>query len=476
VQIFIIIIYIIKSKVIAIFLGPAGMGIIGLLTSTIGLIGGLTNFGLGTSAIKDVARINSTGNQYHIATIIIVLKRWIWITGTLGTLAMLGFSYWLSELTFGNHNYTLAFVWISITLLFNQLSTGQLVILQGMRKFQYLAKANLTGNAMGLIFTVPLFYSYGMDAIVPSIIITSILSLSLSWYFARKIKIEPIQISMIRTFAEGKKMLTMGFIISMSSLITLGATYCVYIFISKTGGVEEVGLYSAGFAIINTYVGLIFTAMATDYYPRLSSMAQNNELCKQTINQQAEIGVLILAPIIIVFLVFIQWMVIILYSNKFIAINEMIHWAAMGMLFKAASWSIAFILLAKGASNLFFWNELIGNIYGLGLNLLGYYFLGLTGLGISFIVTSLIYLVQVFFLTKIKYKFNFDYAFIRIFAFQFLMAISCFIIVKTLGNPYAYLGGIGLIIISSWFSYKELDKRLGLKGIISSFKNRFLTK
>ena len=126
--------------------------------------------------------------------------------------------------------------------------------------------------------------------------------------------------------------------------------------------------------------------MGTDYYPRLSAVAQNNKLSKQTINQQAEVALLILAPILIVFLVFINYVVIILYSKQFIAVNSMIYWAALGMVFKAASWSVAFLFLAKGASKLFFWNELITNIYLLGLNLLGYYFMGLTGLGLSFLI------------------------------------------------------------------------------------------
>jgi O-antigen/teichoic acid export membrane protein len=158
-------------------------------------------------------------------------------------------------------------------------------------------------------------------------------------------------------------MLQMGFMISLSGLLAVGASYIVRIFISRTGGVEQVGLYNAGFAIINTYVGLVFTAMATDYYPRLSAVAHDNRLCKQTINQQAEIAILILAPILVVFLTFINWVVILLYSRQFIAVNGMIYWAALGMFFKAASWSIAFIFLAKGSSKLFFWNELIANIY-----------------------------------------------------------------------------------------------------------------
>jgi len=214
-------------------------------------------------------------------------------------------------------------------------------------------------------------------------------------------------------------MLTMGFMISLSGLIGIGASYLVRIFINRTGSVADVGLYNAGFTIINSYVGLIFTAMATDYYPRLSAVANNNQLSKQTINQQAEIALLILAPILIVFLVFINWVIILLYSRQFIAVNGMIYWAALGMFFKAASWAIAFVFLAKGASKLFFWNELIVNIYILILNILGYHYWGLTGLGLSFLVGYFLYLVQVYIFAQLKYDFSYDRSFVRIFGFNF---------------------------------------------------------
>ena len=476
VQVFNIVISIIRSKFIAVLLGPTGMGIAGLLTSTTSLIGGLTNFGLGTSAVKNVAAANVTGNQTRIAIVITVLKRWVWITGILGFLVTLGLSPWLSELTFGNHNYTLAFIWISITLLFAQLTTGQLVVLQGMRKLQYLAKANLAGSSIGLIITVPLYFLFGLDAIVPVIVIASLISLSLSWYFARKVKIKVIQVSPIRTLAEGKSMLAMGFMISMSGMISLGASYIVRIYISNIGGVDQAGLYYAGFTIITTYVGLIFTAMETDYYPRLSAVASNNELCKKTINQQAEIALLIMGPIIMVFLTFIQWVVIVLYSNKFISINEMLHWAALGLYFKAVSVSIAFILLAKGASKLFFWNEVISNFNILVLNLLGYHFMGLTGLGISFLVGYMFYLIQMFILSKRKFEFSFSSTLIRIFIIQFLLAIGSFIAVRFLSNPYPYIIGVVLILVSSSYSYRELDKRIGVKTVINRAVNKYSRK
>lgn len=462
VQIFNIIIAIIRSKFVAVLLGPAGMGVVGLLNSSTGLISALTNFGLSTSSVKNVAVANATKDQTRVARVVTVIRRWVWITGLLGTLVTVALAPWLSELTFGNGDYTLSFIWISITLLFTQLSKGQLVILQGMRKLQYLAKANLLGSLIGLIINVPLYYLWGINAIVPAIISASIVSLLLSWYFADKVKIETIKVSKARTIAEGKDMLFMGFMISISGLITLGASYVVRIFISNVGGVEQVGLYSAGFTIVTTYVGLIFTTMSTDYYPRLSAVAHNNELCKEIINQQAEIAILILAPIIMIFLVYIDWIVVLLYSKRFIEVSGMIHWAAFGMLFKAVSWSIAFILLAKGATKVFFWNELLTNAYMLGLNILGYTLGGLEGLGISFMMSYVLYLLQVFVLARAKYSFNFSKELSEVLIVQLLLATICFLNVKVLVNPINYIIGSCLIILSVAYSFKELNRRLNI--------------
>ena len=363
VQVFQIIISVIRSKFVAVLLGPAGMGVVGLLTSTTGFVSALTNFGLGTSAVKNISESNATQNEQRIATVITVMRRMVWITGLIGAIITLVLSPWLSQVTFGSKDYTLAFVWISITLLFNQLSTGQMVLLQGLRKLQNLAKANLFGSIVGLFVTVPLYYKFGVNGIVPVIILTSITTLFFSWYFANKVKVKSVKVTKDITIKEGKEMLVMGFAISLSGLATVASAYLLRIYISRTGDVADVGLYTAGFTIIGTYVGMIFTAMGTDYYPRLSAVAHSNELCKRSMNQQAEIALLILAPILIAFLVFINWAVILLYSTQFIAVTGMVYWAALGMFFKAGSWAVAFVFLAKGASRLFFWNEFIGSFY-----------------------------------------------------------------------------------------------------------------
>jgi O-antigen/teichoic acid export membrane protein len=468
VQVILIIISIIRSKFIAILLGSAGLGILGLLTTSINLIGNLTNFGLATSAVRDVSSANSEADHNRVAIVIAVLNRWVWITGLLGTFVVLILSPWLSKFAFGNKNYIGSFVLISISLLFTQLNSGQLVVLQGLQKVKFLAKASLIGSVFGLIITVPIYYFLGIDGIVPAFLIASLFSFLVSRFFVNKINLTFVKVSREETINEGKKMLKMGFMISLGSLLVGFSSYLIQIFISKNGGVEQVGLFTAGFAIINTYVGLIFTAMSTDYFPRLSAVSYSNELCKKSINQQAEIAVLILGPILIGFLVFIKWVIILLYSNKFVAVEDMILWAALGVFFKAASWSIGYLILAKGNSKLFFWNELLSNTYVLGLNILGYYFYGLEGLGMSFLMGYFFYLVHIFIMSNLKYEFSFNKSFLQIFGVQFLVAVSCFIVVKFVNNPYSYFIGSGLIVISCWQSYKELDKRLDINNLIKS--------
>jgi O-antigen/teichoic acid export membrane protein len=467
VQVLNILIQLIRSKVVAVLLGPTGMGIAGLLTATTGLVQSSTNFGLGTSAIKDIAGANESGDVQRMSRVATVFRRLVWITGLLGMLSCLVLAPWLSELTFGNRQYAVSFALLSITLLLTQLNNGQMVLLQGTRKLKELAKANVWGTTVGFIVTLPFYYWLGLKGIIPALIGTAIIVLLISIYFSRNIQLPEIKVSRTETFEQGKYMLRMGIIVSLSSLLTLAFSYLVRLYIGRTGGVAEVGLYNAGFAIINTYVGMVFSAMGTDYYPRLATVAHDNERCAKTINQQAEIALLILAPVLIGFILFMKPLVLIMYSNKFVPITGMLYWAALGMFFKAASWVVAFVFLAKGANKLFFWSELIANVYVLVFNLLGYHFLGLTGMGISFALAYLCYLMQVYILAKRAYRFSFRPLFKKHFAIQMGLAIVVFVILQFFKPLQAYLLGGAIFIVSTVWTVVQLNKRLGLKALLT---------
>lgn len=470
VQIFNIIIAIVRSKAVAILLGPIGMGYIGLFNSTIQFVSSLTNFGISISAIKTISQIPSQNEETRLSIVITTLKKLVWITGLLGTFFTLIFSSGLSEFAFNTDKYSKDFRILSIVVLLTQLSSGHNTILQGTRNYKLLGKANILGAAIGLLVTLPLYYFFKFQGIVPALIITAAVSLFFTWTFSKRTKIPKINLSLKQVFLEGREMLWMGIMLSLSNIIALAVSYIMRIYIGKEGGIDQVGLYNAGFAIINTYVGMIFTAMASEYYPRLSGVATDFKLYKDVINRQAELVVLILAPIILIFIVYIEWGVILLYSKDFLEVKEMIQWAAFGMIFKAGSWAVAFIFLAKGATKTFFWNELIANTYMLALNLFCYHMYGLKGLGMSFLISYILYLLQVLLLTKVKYHFSFIFSFYKIFIFQIILIIICFIVTITLVGFYVYFIGSLLIFISSLYSFTELNKRLGIKDLILNIR------
>ena len=456
----------------AVLLGPAGIGVLGLLNSTILLISSLTNFGLGISGVKDIAAANETKNTQRIAKIVGVVNRLVWFTGIFGALITLVLSSWLSEIAFGSSEYTMAFIWLSATVLLKQLASGQFVILQGLRRLKDLAKAHMIGSALGLLVSIPLYYYLRLDGIVPGLIVTAIFTYVVAQYFGNKVKTENISITSEEVKLEGKGMMVMGFMLSLSGIMVLGESYAIRIFINNVGGVEQVGLYNAGFALVSTYVGLLFTAMETDYYPRLSAVATDKEKSNLLVNQQTEIALLILAPVLAVFLIFIDWVIIILYSSEFLEANVMIYWAFLGMFFKVPAWVVGFLFIAKGESKLFFWSELISNLYLLGLNLIGYYYWGLTGLGISFLVSYILYLIQVYLIARTKYDFTFHGSFIKIFSIQFALALVCFVIIKFFETPWTNIIGVPFILISAWYSFKELDKRMNLKELLNNYRKK----
>ena len=206
VQVFNILIGLVRSKIIAVLLGPAGIGIAGLFTATTGLISGLTNFGLGTSAVKNIASAYVTGDDTKVSRVVIIMRKLVWITGLIGAIVTLLLSNRLSQITFGDESYTLGFMWLSITLLLNQLTSGENVLLQGTRRLHFLAKASLIGSLLSLIVSTPLYYFLRIDGIVPALILTSITTFFVAKYFTRKISIEKILISNDQMVGESKNM------------------------------------------------------------------------------------------------------------------------------------------------------------------------------------------------------------------------------------------------------------------------------
>lgn len=466
VQVINILVSIIRSKFVAVLLGTTGVGILSLLQSTTGLIGTLTSLGINMSAVRDISEANGTGDHKRIAHVYTIFNRWIWFTGSAGLLATLLLSPWLSKWTFGNEDFTLSFILLSCTLLLGELCNGQLALLQGLQKMKEMAQANVKGAIIGLFVSIPLYYWLGIKGIVPTLILSSITALLLSWSYSRKIKIERAKISARDTFRGGLTIAKLGFLMTLSSFISYFVAYLTNTFINRTGNLEDVGLYQAGWNITSKYVELVFTAMVVDYFPRLSKVNHDKAQVGEVVNQQAEIAVLILSPILITLLSTAPLVIHILYTKEFLPAVGFIEWVVVGVLFKAMSWCLGFVPLAKGDGKTYFWKEFFSSLIILACNLTGYYVGGISGLGAAFAISNILVFILVHEICVRKYDLHLTPMFRKVFILHLSLCVAAFLFALKFGFPYAYFSGAALLMVVGWHSWKTLDKQMDLKKMI----------
>nr|WP_314896479.1 oligosaccharide flippase family protein [uncultured Flavobacterium sp.] len=317
-----------------------------------------------------------------------------------------------------------------------------------------------------------MYYYYRIDAIVPTIIVASLASLLFSFYYSKKIQFEKIIVSNKQLTTAGKSIIKLGILLTLSGLLTLVTTYLIQIYVGKQGGIEQVGFYNAGFTLLNSYVGIIFTAMSTDYFPRLASISDENEKVRTSVILQSFISILIITPIIILFLTLIPLIVKIIYTPAFISIIPMVCFGILAMLFKAVSWSMGYILIAKGDSKMFMKTAVGFNIISLFLNVLGYYFYGLEGLGFSFLVYYLIHFFGLKIITKKRYDFYFDNDFYKIYLICILMCIATFLF-RYIPNPILKYSLMSVMVLISFvFVLFQMNKKMELKGLFNAIIKR----
>ena len=439
VQLFNILIGVVRNKIVSILLGPAGMGIVGLLTSSTSTITGFTNCGLTISAMKNIAVAYKNEDMDELGRVLYVVKRLLWCTGILATFLCVLLCKQLSIWAFGNEDFKYSFCFLSVSLLFTQLTAGNQMIIKGCRQIRMYAKANIIGNFLSLFITVPLYFIWGINAIVPVLILLSLSTFLVSYYYQRKLLIKEEKVDT----QEFKK---------VSS-----------------------DILKAGFAILNGYVGMIFTAMSSDFIPRLSAVINDNKACEDTVNNQIRVSVMILLPILTLFVIFSKLIVGILYTSEFYPITEMIMWGAIGMFLKSTDWSMGCLFVPKRETKVYLALSIWAFVKYLLVNILCYKVWGLAGFGVALVFNhSLAILVNAIYFNY-KYKINYSkdvllYTILGCLYFGLLIATNNYL---DLQKTFIALLDIFFVSVVSVFSIKKLDQYM---DIINLVKNRFLKK
>ena len=378
---------IVRTKAMAVLLGPAGIGLLGLYGSIADLAHSIAGMGINRSGVRQIAAAVGSGDTARIARTTTVLKRIAILLGLLAAVLLAAFSGQVSSVSFGNEQHAAGVALLSVAVFFRLLSDGQAALIQGMRRIADLAKMGVLGAVYGTFISIGLVYFLGDDGVAPSLVAGAAMGVVTSWWYCRKINTQTPTMTVSQMGQEVAALLKLGFAFMASGLMMMGAAYVIRMIVVRQVGFDAAGLYQSAWALGGLYVAFILQAMGTDFYPRLTAVASDNTACNRIVNEQAQVSLLLAGPGVIATLTFAPLILGLFYTSEFHAAVGVLRWLCLGMALRIISWPMGFIMLAKGAQNCFLWSELAWTVVYLGLAWGCVSAFGLNGTGIAFFVS-----------------------------------------------------------------------------------------
>lgn len=450
----------VRLKALALLLGPSGVGLFGYLQAASGMLGTLTNLGVASSGVRDVAEAQATADSARMSRTVSVLRRVCWVTGTAGLLAAVLVAWPLSMWSFGEPRQAGAIALLGFSLLFAAISAGQTAYLQGLRRIGDLACINIAGIAFGTAASVACYFFLGASGIALGLVLSAAVTLLCSWWFARRVPVPRVRLAWRETWTHARPLIKLGLAFAWSGLLVAGVGLLTRSLIVRDLGIEANGLYQAAWAISGLFAGFILGAMGADFYPRLTAIARDHEAVNRLVNEQTEIGLLLALPGLVGTLAFGSEVLRILYSAQFLPAAELLPWFVLGVLGRVISWPVSYLLLAKGAARWFFVTETLGNVVGVAALLVLLKFQGLVGVAMAFAVLYFAYTAIVLCVGRHLTSFIWSSSVISIGAVT-VVALAIALLLNVMTGYWRYLASVGLLVITLVYSLHGLVKRLG---------------
>ena len=393
-----------RNKLVAIILGPSGMGLLSLFNSSTKLISDSTNFGISMSAVKNISLAYDEGNEVLMAHQIKIIRSWSLATAVLGMMVCMLLSPLLNKWSFSWGNHTLHYILLSPVVALSAITGGEAAILKGLRRLRSLAVISLLNVVLALVITTPLYYVMGETGIVPSLIIIALLQCVLTIGYSWRLCPPRIQLS-AAVLREGSPMIRLGIAFVIAGMFGSGSDFVIRSFLNQSGDLSTVGLFNAGYMMTMTYTGMVFSAMETDYFPRLSGIHQLGKGLNQVVNHQMEVSLLLVAPMLVFFIMGLPVLLPLLYSGKFLPVMGMMKATIIAMYFRALSLPMEYIALSRGDSRTYLVLELVYDVMAAVLIIVFYDIYGLTGTGYGLMIAVAANFFIVVVYTWFKYGF-----------------------------------------------------------------------
>lgn len=396
----------IRNKLTSILLHSDGMGVSAQLANISELVFNATNLGLSFGTVRNLSELFEEGTEEERIAFVRVIRTWAFWTAILGAAICFLLSFAFCDWYFDDDNSFIPTICLLSIFVFTMpLEAIECSIVKGMRRLKSLAYIETSVVFGSFILTIPLYYFLGVKGIVVSLILTGIFTLAV--HLMVTTRMFPWRIDKFNkdTFIKGIPLLKMGIPYVVAGIAGAMSTSFIY---GALESLKEVGLYRQGYLMLTMSSIVVFSAMDSDYFPRLSSANHDISRMNNMANKQIQVNILLMTPILILMSLFMSRLINFLAAKEFIQIAPMVIIATFYLFFRGVTLPIAYFPLAKGNSLVYMVAEVLYDVVVAALIYFGYKFAnqylslifdgiqcgGLVGTGIALSLSALFDLVM----------------------------------------------------------------------------------
>lgn len=465
-----------RTKITSVLLGVAGQSIIAISNRTIQMFSDCTGLSLAFSAVRRMSDAYENCDDTVVGHCVKVVRSMAFLTGLLGMLLMLAVTPFISEWIFGGSSdyYLTKLLLLSPVVMLMAISNGEIAILRGTRRLNKVAIYSLATSIISLAISVPLYLFVGLGGIFPAIFATAFLQMCVLLYFTLphyRYKVSPFSLNLLR---EGVDMVKMGAGYIFASILTSSAMWLICALLSDLGNGESAGLFSAGFVMITLLPGILFAALDSEYYPRLSGVAAKTDIRNAMVNEQVEVQLLVQAPLLMAFVVAMPLLVPLFYDAEFVLAIAMAQFAMFGMFMRTMTYPISFLPLVNNDTLVFVVLESAYNILLVTLVVLGFLYDGYMGVGVGIAVAHTVDFVVVYSVARFKYGMRLSVEAVRYFMVQLPLFVAVIAVSMSYSCSWYYwlMGGV-LVLVSSAVSLWMFSRMAVLPSIVGKISKVF---
>ena len=388
---------IITSKIMAIYIGPAGIALLGNFNNIVGILSAFSNGAISSGVTKYISQYESDEEKRSIVSH--ALKITLSCSIFLGLVVIL-LKDFLSNVAFGNTEYTNVFIILGVTVVFFGLNTTITGVLNGYKYIKELILTGMLGSILSMTLAYFITIRFGLFGALINAIIAQVFIFGINTFFVNKLKL--FSRSMLREKLDRPILVNLFKFTLMSvvsALVVPVSTLNIrkYVFDNFSG--NEAGYVQGIWSISNTYLSIVTTTLSIYYLPTLSGIRDGVKLSAEIKNGYKFILPLAILAGVMIF-IFRDLIIKILYTPEFLPMREYFTFQIIGDGLKIASWILAYLMIAKAMTKLFIITVIIFSVTYVIFSVLFMNSFGSIGVTYGYALNYFFYLILMLFLFR----------------------------------------------------------------------------